>query len=350
MNSTTKQNGTTGRRVARWVGGLGVLALLWTCVVIVDETEDVIVERLGRTARVFDRPEDRGLHFKLPWPISTARGFDRRIQLLDPRGREVFTRDKKNITIDAYVCWKIAESEGDADIPERPVVRFFRSLNSHDVAAARLTTRVQAALSDELGQIDLDQLLSVTASDAGPEGNVTSRLAAISENVRRRIDEAGELREQLGIDLVDVRIKRLNFPVGNQQAVFERMRSERQKIADGYRSAGLAESAVIRSQADRQAEEILARADADATRIRGAGEAEAMRVLNEAYARDPEFYTTLRTLESYKQIINERTTLVLSASSRLFQLLTEGPPEVDQSSGTPIPAVGVEPIGGEAAP
>ena len=105
------------------------------------------------------------------------------------------------------------------------------------------------------------------------------------------------------------------------------MKSERQKIAGRYRSAGLAQNAVIRSQADRQYNEIISRAEAEAERIRGTGEADALAVLNEAHARDPEFYQTLRTLDSYKSIINEKTTLVLSASSSLLKLLVDGVPD-----------------------
>ena len=101
-------------RFLLWLGGTGVAAVLaaWlsTCFVFVDEAEVVILERLGTVVAVLDRPDDRGLNVKLPWPIGTARRFDRRTQLFDPLGREVFTRDRKNVTVDAYVCWRIAAS------------------------------------------------------------------------------------------------------------------------------------------------------------------------------------------------------------------------------------------------
>ena len=111
------------------------------------------------------------------------------------------------------------------------------------------------------------------------------------------------------------------------------MKSERRKIADRYRSAGLAENTVIKSYADRQYNEILARANADAERIRGKAEAEAITILNAAHAQDPEFYRVIRTLDSYRTILNERTTLVLSASSNLLKMLTEGIPEILPASG-----------------
>lgn len=318
-----------------------VLFLAFSSLLIVDETEDVIVERFGRIVAVYDRAADRGPHAKLPWPIDVARRFDRRAQLFDPGGREIFTRDKKNITIDAYVCWKIADVDDDstAEIAQRPVVRFFRGLGNREVAEARLESRVRSILSTEIGQVELSNLLHVDDSEAGPDAAQGGPLEKLSDNIRRQViqrpGEDEDLQTKLGIEIVDVRIKRLNFPAGNQQAVFERMKSERQKIADRYRSAGLAENTMIKSQADRQSEEIMARAKADAERIRGAAEAEAISILNRAHAQDPEFYRVLTTLDAYRKILNERTTLVLSASSNLLKLLTEGLPEPEGPAAQP---------------
>ena len=126
------------------------------------------------------------------------------------------------------------------------------------------------------------------------------------------------------------------------------MRSERQKIAERYRSAGLAENRMIRSQADRQAGELLAKANAEAERIRGEGDAAAIHILNEAYARDPEFAGVLQTLEAYKHILNERTTLVLSASNSLLKLLVEGVPVPPESPRAKEPSA-TEPANGASA-
>jgi membrane protease subunit HflC len=326
--------------------GTGVLLLailavaaIATCVVFVDETEYVIIERLGRIVTVYDRPEDRGLQFKLPWPIETTRRFDRRIQLFDPPGREIFTRDKKNVTVDTYICWQIAEpaETDEMDLMARPVVRFFRGLGGIDEAELRLDSRLRSVLGTQMGQVELSELLSVQDSEQGPQADRPGRLETLSNVVLQQVDrQAGEdqgLREQLGIEIVDVRIKRLNLPVGNQQAVFERMKSERRKIADRYRSAGMADNKVIRSQADRQYAEILARAERNAAEIRGTAEAEAISVLNEAHAADPEFFRVLQTLDTYRTILNDKTTLVLSASSNLLKLLTEGIP----NDAAPLP-------------
>ncbi len=294
-------------------------------VVLVDETELIIVERLGHISAVYDRPEDRGLHFKWPWPIGTARRFDARVQLFDPPGREIFTRDKKNVTVETFVCWRIGQGAAN-----QPVVTFFRSLGSHEAAAARLESRLRSIVATRVGQLELSNLLRVDDPEAGPVGNQAGVLEDLSREIREQLQQGradGEpLLERLGIEIVDARVKRINFPLGNQQAVFERMKSERQKIADRYRSAGLAASTVIRSHADRQHAELLAKADGDAERIRGEAEAEATSILNQAHAADPEFYRTMRTLDAYRTILNDKTTLVLSASSSLLKMLSEGVP------------------------
>jgi len=322
-------------RSAVWFWPLGITGLLLvpTLFLFVDETELILVERFGQITAVYDQSAERGLHFKLPWPIETVRRFDRRLQLLSPAGREAFTRDRKNVTVEAYVCWRIAAGEATG-LLDRPVVRFFQGLQTFEVADARLASRLQSILTEQIGRSELSELLSATSSEAGPEPG-TSPLARIADEIRRELqqrpDEPNSLRDRLGIEIVDVRIRRLNLPAGNMQAVFERMRSERQKIAERYRSAGLAESRLIRSQADRQAGELLAKANADAERIRGEGEAAAIHILNEVHAKDPEFADFLQTLEAYSQILNDRTTLVLSGSNSLLRILMQGVPSLNST-------------------
>lgn len=318
------------RRLAGWLIGLTALSLAATSLLFVDETELVVVQRLGRIAAIYDRPEDKGPHLKWPWPIDQALRFDRRIRVYSPPGRELFTRDRKNLIVEAYVGWRIPEPTAEelSDPLHRPVVRFYRSLGQPEIAETRLASRLQAILTSRIGQMDLSDLLGAQTSDSGPdEAGPLHRLAEdLKRELTQRQGDSAALREQLGIEIVDVRIKRLNLPSGNLQAVYERMRSERQKIAERYRSAGLAESRLIRSRVERQATELLAQANAEAERIKGAGEADALRILNEAHAEDPEFYELLQAVEAYKQLLGEQTTLVLSASSKLWKLLTEGPP------------------------
>ncbi len=312
----------------RWLAGFALLFFFPTIFVFVDETEFAIVERFGRITAVYDQPSQRGLHMKLPWPVETVRRFDRRLQLLSPSGREAFTRDRKNVTVEAYLCWKIADGQL-TELLDRPVVKFFQGLGSVDVAESRLASRLQSILTEQIGRSELSELLNAAHSESGPSDG-PSPLEKVSAEIRKefeqRPNETQPLSDRLGVQIVDVRIRRLNLPTGNMQAVFERMRSERQKIAERYRSAGLAENRMIRSRADRQSGELLAKANADAERIRGEGEAAAIHILNEAHAKDPEFAALLQTLESYKQILNERTTLILSGSNSLLNLLIRGVP------------------------
>jgi modulator of FtsH protease HflC len=331
-----------GRGWMRRIGQLALTAILLTLaatsVVFVDETQSVIVERFGNIVQVYDHDADRGAHFKLPWPVDLVRRFDRRVQLFEPPGREMFTSDKKNVTVDVYVCWKIADPvAGSTPLVNRPLVHFYRGLGSVDLAQARLDSRVRSILTTAIGQVELSHLLGVKNSEQGPPVDAIGPLEKLSQSVRnetmQRASEPESIRDRLGIEIVDLRITRLNLPAGNQQAVFERMKSERKKIADRYRSAGMAENQMIRSQADRQYNEILAKTRADAERIRGTAEAEAVRILNGAHAQDPEFYTVLATLDAYRKILNEKTTLVLSASSGLLKMLTEGVPPLKPPLG-----------------
>jgi membrane protease subunit HflC len=329
------------RSVGRLVVAAAVLTVAVGSVVFVDETEWVIVERFGVITAVYDQVgtanSDRGLHFKLPWPIETVRRFDRRLQLFDPRGREMFTSDRKNIVVDTYLCWRISGTELSAtnDFGNRPAVKFYRGLGTISTAEARLDTRVRAVLSAEMGRLALSDLLSVTDSEAGPQGE--SPLANLTERVRKQVqqqaDESESITERFGIEIVDIGIQRINLPEGNLFAVYERMRKERNQIAQRYRSAGEAEKLVIESQAKRRSAEILAKAGSQAAKIRATGEAAALQIRNTAHARDPEFYAWLRNLESYQKILNSQTTLVLSSTSPFLKLLTEGVPTMT----SPVP-------------
>jgi membrane protease subunit HflC len=329
-----KTRSFTRRRFLAVLGLLLASAVALTSVLFVDETELVIVERLGSLSAVYDNDSDRGLHFKWPWPIETARRFDRRVQLLDLPARELLTRDKKNITVDAYVSWRIVDAEPGGEAGERPIVRFFRAMGDEKTASARLESRVNSVLTARFGQVEFDRLLEVEDSETAPSKGASGMLGQLAEEIRRDVQSRSlsdeDLGDQLGIEIVEVGFERLNFPEGNRAAVYERMRSERRKIADRYRAEGLAESQVLRSQAELWAESLLARANADAERIKGEAEAEAARVLNAAHLQDPEFYRVLRTLDGYRRIIHPETTLVLSASSELLKLLTEGLPKAEE--------------------
>ena len=341
-NATTPRPRSAATRSLLIATGLALaFGLASSSCTFVDESEWVLVERLGQIVRIHDQPDDRGLNWKLPWPIETTRTFDARVQIVDPPGGEMVTADKKNITVDAFLCWRIASPETststDADPSSRPLYRFFTTLGSTQTARVRLSEHVLPELRTRLGETDFDQLVNVHEPKTDPNGQA-GQLVVIPRTVRAGL--ADLIRDRYGIELIDVRIKRLNFPQQNQVAVYERMKTERKKIAERYRSEGLAENTRIKSQADLQYSQILANARRDADLIRGRADAESLRILNQAHRRDVEFYRFTRTLDSYRLILNDRTTLVLSGSSGLLKLLTEGVSDIPTTSspnppGTP---------------
>lgn len=339
---------------ARQIGGwrqvipvavvLLAVVVMYRSVVFVDETEYVLIETFGRIARVYDQAgdptdptatSDRGLYFKWPW--QSVRRFDRRLQLFDPPAREMLTQDRKNLTIDAFICWKIAERAADSkgtSIDDRPVVRFLRTMGGMAGAQARLDEMVRSVLASEVAAVELSDLISI---DEGGQVRAATAIEQLGSRVTQAVNDRagsseGATEARFGIDVVDVRLKRFNLPEENRSAVYNRMRSERRRIAVGYRSDGEAQARMTRSQAEKEREQILARAYAQAERIRGEGEAKATEIYSAAHGQDPEFYQLLRTLDAYKQILNEKTTLVLSAGSSMLKLLSAGLPS------TPPPA------------
>jgi modulator of FtsH protease HflC len=178
-----------------------------------------------------------------------------------------------------------------------------------------LHERVSASLSDAIGRRELSALASTDANRWA--------LDSLTREVTSAVAPAA--RSELGVDVLDVRLRRFNHPVEVRPAVFDLIRSERRQVAARLRAEGDAQYVTITSQADRMRDTILAQAEADAQRIRGDATALATRVLNEAHARDPKFFEFLRTLESYRSILDGQTTVVLSSSSPILKLMSQGP-------------------------
>lgn len=291
-------------------------ALVWRCAVVVDETEYVLVTQFGRLVAVYgDQGRGTGLQWKWPW--QSARAIDRRLQVFDPPARETITGDKRNLEVASYVVWRVADPD-----------RFVRSAGTLDLAEARLDERVAAALSSAIGRRDLASLASTDAQ--------VWQLDRLGDDVLAAV--ASPARSELGVEVVDIRLRRFNHPLEVRPAVFDLIRSERRQVAATLRAEGDAQFQVLTSQADRERDAILARAEADAERIRSQGEAEATRLLNEAHARDPKFYEFLRTLETYRSVLDEKATLVLSSASPLLRLLSQGPAdELLKDPRTPAP-------------
>ena len=276
----------------------GAALLLFLSLYSVKETEFALITQFGRPIATITQP---GLHVK--WPYQSATYFDRRLRIYNPRPSEFLTRDKKNIVIDNYVAWEIEDP-----------IRFIQTVGDPVSAEMRLHDIVWSGLSAALGTHDLDSLVS-SAPDTVDTGALLDRLAELTDRAALR---------QYGIRVVDVRIQRINLPEQNKQSVYARMRAERERIARQYRAEGEEQALSIRADADKQREEILSVAYRDAEKIRGEGDAESTRIYGQAYSKNPRLYKLLRTLESYKKVLDDKTTAILSSDSELLQILTKG--------------------------
>ena len=217
----------------------------------------------------------------------------------------MLTRDKKNLEIAWYVSWRIADVE-----------KFLRTVRTVPDATARLEDMAASVLAAELGVHDLGGLVNV-----GDRSLLDTMMSALTERVGE------QAAREYGVEVAAVRLRRLNYPEEVRSAVFEQIRSERQRVAAATRAEGESQARVIKSAADRERAAVIAAAESDAARTIGEGEAQAARIANEAQAADPAFYQFLKTLETYRAALDSKTTLVLSADSSFLRLLTQGVPD-----------------------
>jgi membrane protease subunit HflC len=320
--------------------GLLVLSICF----FVDQTEYVYVTEFGKPVRLCVEP---GLQFKMPY--QSVRRLDRRIQMASPPGSQMLTRDRPRsaddsdsnsrdhggtslggppLSVDWYVCWRLPTRQFASVMGkefEPSVLRFVQSVGSITGAHDRLRERIDSMLKAKVGQMSLTEFVSLNASDI----KLDQVNRELTDQIRR------DAIDQFGIEVVDVRIKRFNHPEGVKPAIFDMIRAERQGVAERYRAEGKSEAAKIRSLADTERAQILSKAQADAERLRGEGDADAMRIAAEAHGQDPQFYQLLKTLDTYRAILNEKTTIVLSSDSPLLKLLTEGMPKLTNPAKPP---------------
>jgi len=289
---------TVDRSYARVASAVAIVFVAWLAVFTVSETEVAIVTLFGRPTRTV---VDAGLHFK--WPFESILRFDRRLIVYDPGSSEFLTKDKKNLVLGSAVAWKIVDAN-----------KFLQTVGDANGAEMRLHDLVWATLAADIGRVELSDLLSVEPGRA--------RVQALAEQVRS--SATVETERRFGVTLVDLQLKRINFPEQNKFAVYARMRAERDRIAKEYRAQGEEAALKIRAEADRQRSQLLAEAYRDAEKLKGEGDAEAARVYGQAYGKNPQFYRFVRTLDSYKKILNEKTSIILSGDSDLLRLLTQG--------------------------
>jgi membrane protease subunit HflC len=315
----------------------------------VDRTEFAYLTQFGRPVAVFDGADDgqAGLHFRLPWPIQSVQRLDRRLQYFDLPGAELLTRDpKKNtidktLTIDAYVCWRIADAAS--------VDRFIRKMNGIDGAKAVLGQRLTSQLGAAVGKMELDDLISTDVVPTEDGSGKVSRVDRKRAELRTILLDEGDqplretARKEWGIEIVDVRLRRTNHPAAVRQAIFDRIISEREKKSADYRSEGEKQAADIKSESDRKTAEMRTEAEAMALRLRGEADAEADKIRSDAARLDPQFYTFLNKLEDYKRFLGDnKTMLLLSTHGGLFDSLFKPPavpvPTPDRSGPTAGPA------------
>ncbi|MFC2172380.1 protease modulator HflC [Acidobacteriota bacterium] len=282
--------------------GTGVLLFLGFVITLitftVNVTEYAVVTQFGRPVKTI---EQAGLNFKWPLPVQRVNRLDRRLQLFESKLIEFLTKDKKNIVIKCYVGWEIAE----------PMI-FFQSVGTIGVAQQKLEDIMIARGGAAIGDFDFEDLISIEKE---------SHIGDLEGRIRSNLEQ--QTLRDYGIRIMELGISQLALPEANAFSVYSRMRAERQAIANKYRAEGQEQAAIIRAEADTKKSAILSKAYQEAQVIMGEGEAEASKIYAEAFSKDPEFYKFWRTMETYRKIMDEKTTLILSEESELFKYLRE---------------------------
>lgn len=275
------------------VGVVVVLILASMSLFVVDQRQTAIVFQLSEVMRVEDTP---GLKFKLPL-VQNVRLFDSRILTLDaPEPERIITAEKKNMLVDSFVKWRIVD-----------VKQYYISVGGDEARAqTRLMQTVNSAMREEFGKLTIHEVVS---------GKRDELMRVVQE--KTDIDA-----RKIGVEVLDVRLKRVDFPVEISESVYRRMDAERKRVANELRATGNAESEKIRADADRQREVTLAQAYRDAQKIKGEGDARASALYAGAFGRNPEFYAFYRSLDVYKQgFKNKSDIMVLDAGSPFFKYL-----------------------------
>jgi modulator of FtsH protease HflC len=268
-----------------------------TCFFVVNEGQSAILVQFGRIVDAGFKP---GLHFKLPSPLQQVIHFDRRILTLDSPPERWLTSEKKDVNVDFFVKWRIAD----------PSTYYAAVAGDETRAQQRLAPIVKSGLRTAINSRTLQEVVSSARSD------LTKAL----------VESANRAAEGLGIQIVDVRIKRIDLPEESSvlRSVYDRMRSERKQVADALRAEGAEAATRIRANADREAQVLKAEAARDASKTRGEGDAKAAEVYASAYGRDPEFYAFYRSLEAYREsLTTQNGVLVLDPKSEFLRYLQE---------------------------
>ena len=280
-------------------GVIGLLFVLSLSMFVVDQRQNAIILRFGEIVRVIKEP---GLNFKLPL-IDNVRFFDVRVLTIDtPEPERFLTSEKKNVLVDLFIKWRINDVE-----------KYYISVGGDE---ARAQTRLLQTINDGLRA----EFGNRTVHDV-----VSGERDKIMELMRQK---ANEDAQKIGVEVLDVRLKRVDLPNEVSESVYGRMKAERTRVANELRSTGSAESEKIRADADRQREVIIAQAYRDAQRVKGEGDAKAAAIYARAYEQNPEFYAFYRSLEAYRQSFrNKGDVMVLDPNSEFFKYFRNSKPQ-----------------------
>lgn len=289
-------------RVGFFVSSLLVLlALLSSTLFVVDQRQFGVVYALGQIKEVITEP---GLNFKLPPPFQNVSYIDKRLLTLDSSDTEpMLTAEKQRVVIDWYVRWRISDPS-----------EYIRNVGLDERAGATQLNRVvRNAFQEEINKRTVKELIS-------------TKREAVMADVKREVIETVKGAKPWGVDVVDVRITRVDYVEAITESVYRRMEAERKRVANELRSTGAAEGEKIRADADRQREIAIANAYRDAQKVKGEGDAEAAKVYAEAFGRDPQFAQFYRSLEAYKATLNKKGDVVVvdPSSSEFFKTFRSG--------------------------
>ena len=298
---------------------LAVIITLYTALYVVDETEQAVVTRFGDVRAIQTSP---GLYIKAPFGVDRVITYDRRLLRIDTPPGEFIDKDLNLLDIDVYARYKITDPRS-----------FLQTLTTQSNAATVLGQQINNALRAEIAERSREEIIGgdVTLdADGNPITDEEGNSRVTPTNTRTDIlnlvlasvqEDLARADPGFGVEMIDIRIKRADFPGDVAGRIFERMRSEREKIARRLRAEGEEEARTRRAAADREVEVIIAEADRDAARLRGEGEGEAISILASALNQDPDFYSFRRSLDAYRQFLSTQSTMVLTSDSELFQFL-----------------------------
>jgi membrane protease subunit HflC len=282
------------RLIAAAIAFIALMYVLSSSIFVVDQRKFAVVFSFGQIVRVIEKP---GLQVKYPAPFESVRFFDRRILTIDnPEAERFITAEKKNLLVDSYVKWRIVDPR-----------KFFISFKGDErLAQDRLTQLVRSALNEEFTKRTVRELIS-------------DQREQVMQGIRKKVaDDAADI----GVEIVDVRLKRVDLLAEISDSVYRRMEAERKRVANELRSMGAAESDKIRANAERQRDTVLAEAYRDAQKIKGAGDAKATALYAEAFGRDAQFAQFYQSLEAYRSSFKDKKdVMVVEPNGEFFKFL-----------------------------